>query len=323
MRIGRVYEFPPEQRRQRDRAKRIAWLSITLLLFASVATAFTVGQSEAMKTAWVSDVLSMVPPIAYLVASRFELRPPSKRFPYGYYRSMSVCFLVTASALSIIGIWLFVDAAAKLLHGARPPIGTVVLFGRQIWSGWLMVAALAYSMVTGIVVGKLKEPVAEKLHDKALEADSKLNRAEWMSEGAAIVGILIVAYGQWWGDAAAALFISFDIIQDGWLNVKQVVADLMDESPSELGEGELEDLPSRVKEAAERLDWVDHAAVRLREQGHVITGDVFVVPRVHAAADLVPRIEQASDELAEVDWRLHGLTVMPVSRIEHDSPPRA
>lgn len=320
MKIGRVFEFPEEQRRERERARRIAWISLALLFAATVATALTVGQSEAMKTAWVSDVLSMVPPVAYLVASRFELRAPSKRFPFGYFRAMSVCFLVTASALSIIGIWLFADSGMKLLRGERPPIGTVVLFGHQIWAGWTMMAALAFSLSMGMIVGKLKEPVAKKLHDKALEADSKLNRAEWMSEGAAILGLVLVAFGHWWGDAAAAVLISLDIIQDGWMNIKQVVADLMDETPSVLGADETEDLPSRVKEAAERLVWVDQAAVRLREQGHVITGDVFVVPR--ETTDLVPRLAQASDELAAVDWRLHGLVVMPVERIDHDSPPR-
>ncbi|HET7456123.1 MAG TPA: cation transporter [Gemmatimonadaceae bacterium] len=320
MRIGRVFEFPEEQRRERERAKRIAWISLGLLFAASIATALTVGQSEAMKTAWVSDVLSMVPPIAYLVASHYELRAPSKRFPFGYFRAMSVCFLVTASALSIIGLWLFFDSGMKLLKGQRPPIGTVVLFGHQIWAGWTMMAALAFSLTMGMIVGKLKEPVAKKLHDKALEADSKLNRAEWMSEGAAIIGLLLVAFGHWWGDAAAAVLISLDIIQDGWLNIKQVVADLMDETPSVLGADETEDLPTRVKEAAERLVWVDQAAVRLREQGHVITGDVFVVPR--EMGDLVPRLEEASDELSKVDWRLHGLVVMPVARIDHESPPR-
>lgn len=94
----------------------------------------------------------------------------------------------------------------------------------------------------------------------------------------------------------------------------------MDAAPSKLGEHEVEDLPSGVKEAAERPAWVDRAAVRPREVGHLITGDVCVVPR--ETADLVPRLEQAPDELGKVDWRLHGLTVMPVSRIDHDAPPR-
>lgn len=320
MKIGRVFRFPEEQRRQREKGKRVAWLSIILLFLASIATAVTVGQSEAMKTAWISDVLSMVPPIAYLVATHFELKPPSERFPYGYYRAMSACFLVTASALSLIGISLLVDSGMKLVHGQRPPIGSVTLFGRQLWAGWTMIAALAYSMFTGMLVGKLKKPIAEKLHDKALEADAQLNSAEWMSEGAAIVGIVLVGFGFWWGDAMAAVLISLDIIWDGWQNVKQVVADLMDESPSVLGSQELEDLPSRVKSAAEQLSWVDKAAVRLREQGHVVTGEIFLVPS--DTANLVARVEEAAGELAKVDWRLHALTVMPVSHIDHEIPPR-
>jgi hypothetical protein len=65
--------------------------------------------------------------------------------------------------------------------------------------------------------------------------------------------------------------------------------------------------------------------VRLREQGHVLTGDVLVVPRAGAtadAADLVSRVEDAANRLCELDWRLHGLTVMPVSRLDGQEPPR-
>ena len=320
MSVGRRFRLPPEQREQRRRVKHLAWLSIALLLSASVVLALALGQSEAMKTAWVTDVLSMIPPIATLVAMRFELRAPTTRFPYGYYRAISVSFLVTAGVLSVIGLWLLVDAVMKLVHQERPPIGTVVLFGHQFWAGWAMIAALAYSMFAGILIGKLKQPVAKKLHDKALEAESKMNRAEWMSEGAAILGLTLVAFGFWWGDAAAAALISIDIVFEGWENVRQVIGDLMDEAPTVLGEKKLEDLPARIKEAAERMEWVDRAAVRLREQGKVVSGEVFVVPS--DGASLVPALEHAADELQRLDWRLHGLTIMPVSRLEDDSPPR-
>jgi len=134
-----------------------------------------------------------------------------------------------------------------------------------------------------------------------------------------------VGLGLWWGDAAAAAFVSLEIVRDGWDSMRQVVRDLMDESPTVLGEHELEDVPARVKRAAERLGWVERAAVRLREQGHVITGDVFVVPRDGAsrsAAELVAEVGRAAEELRQVDWRLHGLTVMPVERLVEETPPR-
>jgi hypothetical protein len=100
------------------------------------------------------------------------------------------------------------------------------------------------------------------------------------------------------------------------VNLRQVVADLMDESPTKLGGHELEALPDKIRAAAEQLPWVDKAAVRLREHGHVISGDVFIVPRDQGQGDLVKRIERAADDLAKVDWRIYSLTVMPVSELD-------
>lgn len=146
-----------------------------------------------------------------------------------------------------------------------------------------------------------------------------MNHDEWMSEGAAIVGLVLVGFGVWWGDAAAAALICIQIMRDAWTTTQQVIADLMDEAPNILEQHELEELPQRVREAAKRYDWVTEAAVRLREHGRLITGDVFVVPREDV--DLAARVERAAGELTRVDWRLHALTVMPVSSLEHTTPP--
>jgi cation diffusion facilitator family transporter len=318
--VGRRFEFPPEQWEDRARSRRLAWLSIVLLSSAGVLLFLTLGQSEAMKTAWMSDMLSIIPPVALLIALRYELREPTRRFPFGHTRSISIAFLVTAAMFSLLGLWLFFDAAMKLVHRERPPIGTMELFGRQFWAGWAMVAALAYSVGVGMLLGHLKRPVAKKLHDKMLDSDAEMNRAGWMSEGAAIIGILLVGFGHWWGDAAAAGVISLAIIRDGWINVRQVVADLMDESPTKMGTHELEELPRKLKNAAEELDWVEEAAVRLREQGHALTGDVFIVPKDNR--DLVGRIERAADDLRRLDWRLNELVVMPVASLDDQTPPR-
>jgi cation diffusion facilitator family transporter len=321
MKFGRTFKLPPELAPDLARARRIAWLSVVLLGIGSVVLALTMGQSEAMKTAWVTEVLSMLPPAAYLLATRVELRPPSERFPFGYFRSISISYLVAACALTLIGAWLLWDSATKLVGQQRPPIGSMILFGRQIWAGWIMMAALAASMFMGMMLGRLKQPLAERLHDKALKAESEMNRDEWMSEGAAIVGLLLVAFGFWWGDAVAAAFISLEVIRDGWHNVRQVVGDLMDEAPTVMERRDLEQLPKRLAAEAGRLDWVDQAAVRLREQGRVLTGQVFVVPNP-GTDDLVRRVETAAEELGKMDWRLHGLVVTPVSHLETEAPPR-
>jgi cation diffusion facilitator family transporter len=320
MRLGRRFRFPPEQQEQRHKTARLSWLSLVLLTSTAVAVYVTLGQSEAMKTAWIEDLLGLVPPIALLIALKVENREPTPRFPYGYHRAIAIAFLVIAAVLLLVGVWLLFDSLMKLVEGARAPIGTMTVFGRSIWAGWAMVAALTYCVGVGILLGRLKQPVAEKLNDRALAADADMNKAGWMSEGAAIVGILLIGYGQWWGDAAAAAFISLNIVRDGWVNLRQVVTDLMDESPTKLGETELESLPRRMRDAAERLPWVEKATVRLRESGHVIAGEVFVVPRLEE--NLVANVEAASETLCGLDWRIYSLTVMPVSRLDGTDVPR-
>ncbi|HEX8850269.1 MAG TPA: cation transporter [Gemmatimonadaceae bacterium] len=325
MSIGSAFAFPEEMRELHRRIRRLSWLSIVLLFIAGTLIFLTVGQSQAMKTAWISDILTAVPPMALLVALRYELRPPSKRFPSGYTRAVSVAFLVTASILSIVGLYLLYDSLTKLLRREHPPIGTIELFGSQFWLGWAMLVTLFLSMCVGITLGKLKTPVAKKLQSKALQAEAEMNQAEWMSEGAAILGILLVAFGFWWGDAAAAAFISIEIIRDGWHNVRQVIGDLMDEAPTKLGKKDLEDLPDRVAAVARRLPWVTDAGARLREHGHAVTGEIFIVPRPDSgmdAAALLRATEDAARQIGDVDWRLHGLAVVPVTALESTIPPR-
>src|SRR3954453_19733873 len=274
MKIGESFTYPEEQWQLREKAKTLSWLRIGLLVSDAMFLFFALGSSEAMKTAWVSDVLTAIPPIALLGPMHVELRGRSQRFPYGFTRSISVAFLVPSGVLSLVGLYLLYDSLSKLVAQQRPPIGTTQMFGHTFWSGWLMIAALSYSLLCGLTLGLLKKPVAMRLNDKALRAEATMNRDEWLSEGAAIVGILLVGFGHWWGDAVAAAFISIEIVHDGWINLRQVAGALRDESPSGRAKKDLENLPTKVRDAAERLGWVERAAVRLREQGHVITGDV-------------------------------------------------
>lgn len=316
MRLGVPFQFPEEQEALRGEARRMAWITIGVLGLAAVSLALTLGQSQAMKTAWVSDLLALVTPMAILLALRVEKKPPSARFPYGYHRALSVAFLATAAALWVVGGWLLYDSLTKLAMQHRPPIGAFTLLGHefQVWSGWPMIGALLFSIAAAATIGRRKKKIAERLHNKALLADADMNKADYMSEGAAVVGILLVAFGFWWGDAVAAALISSTIIYDGWHNMRQVLGDLMDESPTNMGAKELEPLPDRLAMRAESWDWVSQSAVRLRESGHVLNGEVFVVPKT--STDLVRHLEAGADELRAMDWRLYNLVMVPVSRIE-------
>ncbi len=317
MTIRQPYELPEEQQRERRRAIRLEWITLAVQLSVVVILYLALGQSQAMKAAWVDDLLALVPPAAFLVAAHFEQRPPNRRFPYGHYRAITSAFLIASVVLGWVGASLLFDSLGKLATHERTSIGAVELFGRQFWLGWLMLAALAYSITSEAILGHLKLPLARRLHDKVLYADAAMNRAGWKSEAAAVVGIIGIGFGYWWTDAVAAAVIALDILHEGWRNLSQAFSDLMDASPRQVGSGELDPLPAKLQSALEELDWVERAAVRLREEGHVLAGEAFVVPRERG--DLTARIARAVEKAKQLDWRLYDLTIMPVEALPEEA----
>jgi cation diffusion facilitator family transporter len=309
------HELPPDKHEKLLEAVRLEWLSIGYLLSAIVLLYFTLGSSQAMKAAWVEDILGLTPPIAFLIASRVRNRKPNDRFPYGYHRATSIAYLCASVALLALGAFILYDSVSKLVKFEHPPIDLVKPFGdRPIWLGWLMLAALAYSAVPQVILGRLKQPLARELNDKVLYADAEMNRADWMTGGAAMLGVVGIGLGLWWADSVAASIISLDIVRDGYTNLQVAVDDLMDKEPTVVGDSRADPLPLWIKNQLMIMDWVKDAEVRLREAGHVFTGEAFVVPVDDQ--DLVGRIERANQQLLDLDWRLHELVIAPVREIQ-------
>lgn len=317
MRVRAPYELPDDKREKLRRAARLEWLSIFLIATAIAVVGFTAGSSQAMKTAWIEDMLSLIPPIAFLVAARFRDRAPDERFPYGYRRAVQIAFLVAALALTLFGGYLLVESALALIRGEHPTIGMIEVFNRQLWLGWLMILALLYSAVPPVILGYLKLPLARETHEKVLRADADMNKADWMTAVAGIVGILGVGYGYWWADATAAALISFSVLKDGLTNLSRSVGDIMDERPSTVDDNAPEELPDKLRERIEQLDWVRVADIRLREEGDVFNGEIYVVPVDEN--DLLARVEQATKIANDFEWRIHDIVVTPVHSLASDS----
>ena len=314
MRYPSGTELPPELEPVHRRAVRIEWISIAYLLTAIVAIYFTLGSSQAMKGAWLEDMLSLAPPIAFLVAARIRYKHPNAEFPYGYHRAVEVAYLIAAIALLSMGTFLVVDSALKLLSGEHPPIGMVELFDWQVWLGWLMLGALVWSAIPAMILGRIKIKLAAQLHDKVLYADSLMNRADWMTAGAALAGVVGIGFGLWWMDAVAAIAIGLDIAREGLKYSGAAAKDILDGRPRRDDEKGVHPLVGDVRDTVAGLDWVDHAAVRMRELGHVLAVEVLAVPRDDD--DLVHRIEDAVTRIRELDWKLQDVIVTVVRELD-------
>lgn len=312
--VGADFDLPPDKDRALNRAKRVCWVSIAALVTIVLAVAITAGASQTMKAMWIEDTLSLVPDISFLVGARYRKKPPDEAYPYGYRRAVLIGFLCGAFALFFFGVFLLGDSSLKLIKAEHPTIQTVGLFGQRVWIGWLMIGALIYSVIPPFVLGRIKMPLANELHDKVLHVSAKLDKGDWLSGGAAVIGIIGVGYGFWWADASAAAIISFEIIHDGWDNLRNAVAQLMNKRPTDVETQREDPVIDEVQKALARLEWVREARVRLREDGDTLTGEAYLVPRDET--DLLARVEQARTTAESLDWRLHDISIVPVRSVQ-------
>ena len=306
-------EFPPEQEEAFRKARRLEWLSAAFTASAAILLYFVMGTSQAMRTSWLEDMLSLVPPIAFLVSSRLATRSATKNFPYGMHTSVSIGYLTASLALCAMGTFLLYEAAHKLIAQERTTIGGFDFFGVTIWAGWPMLVGLAYTGIPSYFLGRAKLKLAPVIHDKVLYADAEMNRADWMAEAAAAAGVIGTGFGFWWADAVAAGLVSLDILRDGFVNLRAATTDLMDEQPKKTTNSKEHDpLPGQIARYFESFDWVEKADVRMREEGHVFFGEAFIVPKT--TDNLVSKIAELSRKATEFNWRVHDLTIMPVTR---------
>ena len=311
-----THKLPEDKKHKLRKVKKLEWLTLAYLTSVVIVMYLTLGSSQAMKAAWLEDILSMVPAIAFLVAyAFFDKRPPDHKFLYGFHKLFSVAFLIGSFALLGMGLFTFYDSVMALVKAEHPTIPFKNIFGYEIWMGWLMIAALLWSFIPAVLLGRSKLPYAKELHNKILYTDANAQKADWQTAGAAIIGIIGVGFGLWWFDAVAALFISINIMKDGFTRTKGSITDIIEQIPTKIeSDDELHPLNFKIYEYFKNLEWVKDVRVRLRENGSVFFGEVFVIPKdMHAPVqNIIALTEKSYDDAQQLDWKVHDLTIQVV-----------
>lgn len=254
------------------KARRLEWWTLFWQLSIVVVMFFVMGSSQAMKSAWIEDILGLIPASVFLYALHLEQKPPQEKYPWGFQRTNSLAFLASSAALLMMGLWLAFESARKLVLAEHPTMGPMLLFGETMWVGWPMIAALAYSIVPPVILGRMKLPIARRIRDKVLHTDAQMQKADWMTGVAAIVGILGVGWGLWWADSAAALLIALDIVHDGVRASRTAAAELSDGMPRALGSSAISDDALQLRDHLRRR--FPGANIRLRETGRYMVAEV-------------------------------------------------
>lgn len=301
-----IDRLPPHIVETLRKAERLQWWKIGWTVSIVIVMGLVMGQSQTMKTAWVEDLLSLVPSIAFLVAARMERKgQASARFPFGFERVNGLGFFLAAVALAATGALLLWDSAMTLIHAEHATVGSVRLFGHDIWLGWLMLAAQFYALIPPLIIGRKELPLAQMLNDKLLHTDALMNKANWMTGAAGMAGIVGLGLGWWWADSVAAAIISVDIIHDGWKALRSSTAELIDGAPRALSSPDLSDEAQALKARLEQR--YPGADVRLRETGRLIHAEVHGVSGPPDPID--PSAHWPADE--QRLWRLAQIAFVP------------
>ncbi|WP_313815639.1 cation diffusion facilitator family transporter [Citricoccus sp.] len=312
-RFGRT-ELTPELQQALRRATRLEWITLGMLAVTVTLVIVVMGNSQAMKAAWIEDMLSFIPPLAFLVAVRIIKRPPTRSRPYGNHRAAGVGHLVASVALLVMGAYLIIDSGSGLVSAEHPPIGTFHLFGHTVWQGWFMIAVMVLSIPGPVILGRMKIRIAEQLHDKVLYADADMNKADWKTGVATAVGVAGVGLGLWWFDAAAAIFVGASILKDGITNVGTAITDLADARARTITGEDPHPLVAKAEDYARSVDWVQAAGARIRDEGHVFHTEMFVVPH-EGSAQSPARLRELAEGIVDLDWKLEDVVVALVEEL--------
>ncbi|CAN5358917.1 hypothetical protein BH24PSE2_BH24PSE2_03500 [soil metagenome] len=71
--------------------------------------------------------------------------------------------------------------------------------------------------------------------------------------------------------------------------------------------------PPWLLNALLEISWVEQADIRMHEEGHVVSGEAFVVPRRTPTAEM---IEDAVRHMCSKHWRAYNFVLVPVKRLE-------
>ncbi|MGF7149179.1 divalent metal cation (Fe/Co/Zn/Cd) transporter [Sphingomonas zeicaulis] len=303
--------LPAPLARPMRRAIRLEWWNIGWTISIVIVMGLVLGQSQTMKTAWIEDMLGLVPPVMFLIAAHFETHHGrSARFPFGFERVNGLGFFLAAVALTAVGAFLLYDAAKTLVTAEHATVGSVRLFGRDIWLGWLMIGAQTYAIIPPLIIGRKELPLAKTLQDKLLHTDALMNKANWMTGAAGLAGIIGLGLGWWWADSVAAAAISFSVLSDGIKALRSSTAELVDGAPRGLSSADLSEDAEAVKKTLAAA--FPGTEVRLRETGRLIRAEVHgAAPPAEA---LPPGTYWPHEE--ERAWRLAQVSFVPPAEDE-------
>ncbi len=251
--------------------QRTKVLQISLLaIFSAFLVELTFGlisNSLALITDGIHALLDSVVTIVLLLAARMAIKPADAEHTYGHGKIESLGGMIGGIAIFLIACFFIYES----IHRLQSPPPTIL-------PGLLAIIAGLYTIGVDIFrVGLLRKSI-KKMGGDTLKADFYHAFMDLGSTLVAIVGIILVTYGVYFGDFVAALILGVLLVILSIKLVYKTAMDLTDIISPKLVEN--------VKEIAISTNGVINAGpVLMRRSGDIIFADITISLRGDTSFD--------------------------------------
>lgn len=183
--------------------KTAAWLADgSVSILASLADSFTDAAAS----------------IVNLIAVRFSLKPADAGHPFGHGKAEGLSAMTQAALIGGSAVFLMMHTAERLF--APEPLHH---------TGWGIFVMLVSIACTFALV-RFQKNVLKQTDCAAVEADSLHYLSDLLSNGAALLALILTALGWAWADVLIGLLIALWVLKSAWSIAADALGILMDES---------------------------------------------------------------------------------------------
>jgi cation diffusion facilitator family transporter len=205
-----------------DTKERVALGSIAAsggLTLAKAIVGFGTGSLAILSEA-AHSLLDLAATIMTYIAVRISGKPADEEHHYGHGKVESVAALIETGLLFVLSAFVIWEAAKRLLGGDVAVEATIPAF-----------MVIGASIVIDFFRARLLYRVASATSSEALEADALHFGSDMWSSLAVLVGLVGVALGLKWADAAAAMAVAMFVCLAGWRLGRRTIGTLIDTAP--------------------------------------------------------------------------------------------
>ncbi len=286
----------------KDISKKTSVAAISILVSGGMAAAkLTVGiaiGSLALISEALHSAIDLVATIITWAVVRVSDSPADEEHHYGHGKFESLSALGVTALLYVLAGGILVEAYGHLREGRPPPTISAIPF-----------VVLVIDIALNFWRARALHRTARETKSQALAADALHFASDVLGSVAVITGLLLAAFGFWWGDAAAAIVVALMIGFLGLKMTRATVETLLDRAP----EGVTEKAEAAIG-AVPGVVGIERTRVRMVGPTHFIE-TIAKVPRTYPI-DRVEEIKRKAqqavrDALGDADLTF---TAVPVAR---------